>query len=82
MPVTHWSKIDTKWYFGVHCRKCSSPILFALDHSDGGSEPLFHGKLLLTCPVPACRDQADYSTATISRFQKEPAALKPAGGQR
>ncbi len=83
MRISHWSKIDTKWYLGVRCLKCSSPILFALDHSEGGSQPPSPGKLLLTCPLPECRDQADYSKATVSRFQKEPAALKPAaGGQR
>jgi transcriptional regulator with XRE-family HTH domain len=54
--------------------KTESPILFALDHSDGEVQPVPAGKLLLTCPLAKCRHQADYSTATVSRFQKEPSA--------
>jgi hypothetical protein len=69
-----WFNVDTKWYLGVRCRKCGSPILFALDHSDGEVQPVPAGKLLLTCPLAKCRHQADYSTATVSRFKKEPSA--------
>jgi hypothetical protein len=80
MHIYQWSKVDTKWYLGVHCRKCQAPILFALDHSDGEGQPVPAGKLLLTCPLAECRHQADYSTATVSRFQKEPPALNNIGG--
>src|SRR4051812_31469409 len=75
MRNPNWCKIDTKWYLGVHCRSCGAPILFALDHSDGEAQPAPAGKLLLTCPLVECRQRADYSTATVSRFQKQPTAL-------
>jgi len=72
-------KVDTKWYLGVRCGKCGVPILFALDHSDGEVQPVPAGKLLLTCPLAECRHQADYSRATVSRFQKKPSALTDIG---
>jgi hypothetical protein len=72
MRISHWPKTDSKWYLGVHCRKCNTPILFALDHSDGAIQPAPSRTLLLTCSVAGCRHQADYSTATVSRFQKQP----------
>jgi len=72
MRISQWSKIDTKWYLGVLCHKCEAPILFALDRSEGEGQPMPPGKLLLTCPLPECRHQADYSTAAVSRFQKKP----------
>jgi len=77
MRISHWSKIDTKWYLGVLCRKCKSPILFALDHSDGQSQPERTGKLLLTCSLAGCRHQGDYSTDAVSRFRKQPAIPTP-----
>src|SRR5262245_36364405 len=40
MRISRWSKVDTKWYLGVCCRKCGAPILFALDHSDGEVQPV------------------------------------------
>jgi hypothetical protein len=80
MRISRWSKVDTRRYLGVHCRKCQAPILFALDHSDGEVQPAPAGKLLLTCPLAECRHQADYSTAIVSRFQKEPSALNETGG--
>jgi hypothetical protein len=79
MRISRWSTVDTRWYLGVHCRKCGAPILFALDHSDGEARPAAPGKLLLTCVSSECRHQADYSSATISRFQKEPVALTALG---
>jgi len=79
MRISHWAKVDARWYLGVHCRKCQAPILFALDHSDAEVQPAPAGKLLLTCLLAECRHQADYSTATISRFQKEPSVMKETG---
>jgi hypothetical protein len=79
MRISHWSKVDTKWYLGVHCWKCQAPILFALDHSDGQVQPAPAGKLLLTCPLAECRFQADYSAAAVSRFQKGPSAMNETG---
>lgn len=63
-----------RWYLGVRCRKCRLPILFALDSSDGAEkrQSASPGKLVLTCPLDNCRHQADYTGATISRFQKQP----------
>lgn len=82
MRISQWSKIDTKWYLGVSCRKCGAPILFALDHSEGEGQPAApQRKLLLTCPMAECRDQADYSTATVTRFQKPP-VVNQAGRSR
>ena len=69
MRISSWSKVDTRWYLAVHCRKCGEPILFALDHT-GDVHPTHTGKLLLTCASPECRHRADYSSAAISRVQK------------
>jgi hypothetical protein len=69
MRISSWSKIDTRWYVGVHCRKCNEPILFALAHSEE-VHPAPPGKLFLTCGREECRHGADYSTAPTSRFQK------------
>jgi hypothetical protein len=78
MRISQWSKIDTKWYLGVRCRKCESPILFGLDRSEGAVEPGPAGKLFLTCARADCRHQGDYSAAPVSRFQKETAVLNAA----
>jgi hypothetical protein len=68
--ISSWSKADAAWYLGVHCGKCQSPILFALDRSESEQEFVPVAKLVLTCSQINCRHQADYSTATFSRFQK------------
>jgi len=73
------SKVDGRWYLGVRCRKCEAPILFALDHSDGETQPAAAGKLLLTCGRAECRHKADYSTAKVSRFQKPSPAASETG---
>jgi hypothetical protein len=78
MRISQWSKTDTNWYLGVRCRKCKSPILFALDRSEGAVEPEPAGKLFLTCARTDCRHQCDYSAAPVSRFQKDPAELSTA----
>jgi hypothetical protein len=70
MRFSHLPKVDARWYLGVLCRKCHTPILFALDHSEGEAEPAAPGKLWLTCPLTECRHQADYSKAIVSRFQR------------
>jgi hypothetical protein len=70
MRIPQWSKVDARWYLGVHCLKCETPILFALDHSDGETKPAQAGKLLLTCARVECKHMADYTGAKISRFQK------------
>jgi hypothetical protein len=59
-----------RWFLGVRCKKCKSPILFALDRSGGEGELAAPGKLVLTCSKEKCRNQADYSGAKISRFQQ------------
>jgi len=79
MRIPQWSKVDARWYLGVHCRKCDAPILFALDHSDGETQPSPAGKLLLTCARTECRHRADYSTAPVSRFQKPPRVSTESG---
>ena len=70
MRITRWPKADSNWYLGVRCRKCQTAILFALDHSTGETEPPPAGKLFLTCSSAECGHRADYSKATVSRFQK------------
>jgi len=79
MRISRWSKVDARWYLGVHCRECATPILFALDHSEGEVQPAPAGKLLLTCGKAECRHRADYSKATVSRFQKPTPALNETG---
>jgi hypothetical protein len=78
LKISHWSKVDTRWYLGVSCAQCHVPILFALDYSDGEAErqPLAAGKLVLTCTQTDCRHKADYTAASVSRFQKEPGAAQ------
>jgi hypothetical protein len=75
-----WSKVDARWYLGVHCSKCKTPILFALDYSDRETKPEACGKLLLTCVHAECRHRADYTTAPILRFQKQPQVPNETGG--
>jgi hypothetical protein len=51
--------------------------LFAVDRS-GGTEEVrapSAGRLVLTCTLETCRYRADYTTAAVARFQKEP--VKP-----
>lgn len=72
MHISQWSKADTKWYLGVNCAKCQTPILFAVDHNDQELRPPGTGTLFLTCSIATCRHQSDYSSAKISRFQKQP----------
>ena len=70
MHISRWPKSDTRWYLGVKCQKCHTPILFGLDRSEGESSYVAPAKLLLTCSQIQCRHQADYSTAKVARFQK------------
>jgi hypothetical protein len=71
MHISSWPKsADTKWYLGVRCQKCRTPILFALDRGEGENQVTPAQKLVLTCPKPECRNQADYSSAKVARFQK------------
>ena len=81
MRISHWSKVDMRFYLGVKCKKCGAPILFALDHSEAESKPASSGKLVLTCSLAECRHQADYTSASVSRFQKQqPDAQTKTGG--
>jgi hypothetical protein len=71
MHISQSSKsADTRWYLGVHCRKCKTPILFGLDRSEGQVQSVAPRKLLLTCGQPECRHQADYSESRVDRFQR------------
>ena len=81
MRISQWSKADTRWYLGVRCHKCHVPILFALDHSEGEAKPARAGKLVLTCPLAECRHRDDYSSAAVSRFQKQAGMPNKTGGQ-
>jgi hypothetical protein len=79
MRIVQWSKVDERWYLGVRCRKCGTPILFALDHSEGEANPAPAGKLMLTCSRAECGHMADYTRAKVSRFQKPPRAPNETG---
>ena len=77
-----WSRPDQRWYLGVRCRKCHSPILFAVDHSDGtqGGQTPPAATLVLTCAINECKHKADYTGAVVLRLQKSPADItKPVG---
>ena len=75
--VSSWPKADKQWYLGVLCRRCRLPILFAIDRSGGSgkAQAPSAGRLVLTCTLETCRHRADYTTAAVSRFQKNP--VKP-----
>jgi hypothetical protein len=72
-----WSRPEERWYLGVRCRKCHSPILFAVDHSDGieASQTPSAGTLVLTCTIEDCKHKANYTNAVVLRLQKSPADL-------
>jgi len=71
MRMSSWSKSgDLRWYLGVLCAKCKTPILFGLDRSDGATPFVTPAKLVLTCSKPECGHQADYSKAKVARYQK------------
>jgi len=78
MKMSVWPRADLRWYLGVTCRKCRQPILFAIDHSDGliGELPASAGKLVLTCAMDQCRHRDDYTSAAVSRFQKQPERIE------
>ena len=57
-------------YLGVRCEKCKTPILFALDRSQGESTYVPPARLVLTCSKVKCRHQADYSGAKIARYER------------
>jgi hypothetical protein len=71
---TSWPRPDERWYLGVSCRKCRSPILFAVDYSEGVQDRRAPPPdiLVLTCNANACRHKADYTGAAVSRLQKSP----------
>jgi len=70
-----WSRPEDRWYLGVHCRKCHSPILFAVDRSDGvrTEQTPQTATLVLTCTAEKCKHKADYTGAAIQRLQKSTA---------
>jgi hypothetical protein len=70
MNRLHSPKTETRWYLAVRCEKCESPIMFALDHTEGGRDNPPAAKLVLTCAGDTCRHRADYTAAAILRFQK------------
>lgn len=76
MSINSWSRTDTRWYLAVRCEKCKFPIMFGLDRSEGALESLPAAKLVLTCTVDNCRHKADYTTAAVLRFQKQPAVAR------
>ena len=80
--ASHWSKDDTRWYLGVRCQKCRTPILFALDRSEQIENDALPpvAKLVLTCGVNECKHRADYTAAGVSRFQKPPIRSTQAEG--
>jgi hypothetical protein len=71
---TQWFRTDQRWYLGVNCRRCDSPILFAVDYSENGQNAQTPpaGKLVLTCTIGDCKHKADYTGAVVLRLQKLP----------
>ena len=66
-----WSSGDKRWYLGVRCQKCRTPILFAVDSSDGEQgQARRAATLVLTCAVDTCRHKADYTNSAVLRLQK------------
>jgi hypothetical protein len=71
MNLSRWGKgADLRWYLGVRCKKCVSPILFALEPVGLETVQPQAGKLVLTCSKDDCRHQADYTSLPVLRFQK------------
>lgn len=77
--LPQWPKADPRWYLGVRCQKCRTPILFALDRTEGRGDDASPspGKLVLTCASEKCGHRADYTAASVSRFQKQSASVSP-----
>jgi hypothetical protein len=71
MHISRWPKSDTRWYLGVRCQRCRTPILFALDRSEGETEWRPPRKLFLTCPKLKCGHQGDYTSTRVARYQKK-----------
>ena len=66
----HSPKTDTRWYQAVRCERCGSPILFAIDHTEGERENPPAAKLVLTCAGETCGHRGDYTAAAVLRYQK------------
>ncbi len=63
---------DKRWYLGVICAKCRTPILFGLDRTEGKGPFEPPAMLFLTCSEAECGHRADYSGAKVSAHQKNP----------
>lgn len=63
---------DKRWYLGVICAKCRTPILFGLDRTEGKGPFEPPAMLFLTCSETECGHRADYSGAKVSAHQKNP----------
>ena len=71
MQFSRYSKsTEKRWYLGVLCARCRSPILFGLDRTEGRGpfEPPM--KLFLTCNEAQCGHRADYSGATVFPYER------------
>jgi len=68
---TSWTRVDTRWYLAVNCQACSTPIPFAVDYSDREQPPEPAGMLFLTCAAEQCGHRANYTAATVLRYQKQ-----------
>ncbi len=54
-PKSH----EKRWYLGVLCAKCRSPILFGRDRTEGRGPFNPPAKLFLTCSEDDCGHRAD-----------------------
>ena len=66
----HSPKTDNRRYLAVSCEMCGSPILFAVDRTEGDGENPRAAKLVLTCAGDTCRHRGDYTAAAVLRYQK------------
>ena len=71
---SRWHHSEPRWYLGVRCNRCQSPILFALDHMDEAddSPKPTTARLVLTCTHEGCGHKADYTAADVLRILRPP----------
>ena len=71
---SRWHHPEPRWYLGVCCNRCQSPILFALDHTDEAEDrpQPTTAKLVLTCTREGCGHKADYTAAAVLRLLRLP----------
>ena len=57
------------WCLGVYCKRCNTPIPLFKDKSAGKNPVKFAGPGKLSVKCPKCKEQAQYGTDAVQRFQ-------------